>query len=257
MHARGRLTDGSHPSGRCRVRGYRFTERHVGDGAGRQGRSAGCRGPGAEHSVWVRPDRGAVGQASGDPGRDRGPGPLRALHRRLPGAGLGPVRCRGARGADVDDLEGTRRTAGQGKAEPVDAVAIAWITTSPGLRSALEGGLLPSQACTFRDTECREVWSAISSLTSGSVVSDQFAFSILVLVVAAVLIAGTFSSRLTAWLRIPAPALFLIVAAVVALFLPAFGPAARDIDERIVSVALVPVSYTHLRAHETDSYLVC
>src|SRR5664280_1626343 len=74
------------------------------------------------------------------------------------------------------------------------------------------------------DTECREVWSAISSPTSGSVVSDQFAFSIVVLVVAAVLIAGTFSSRLTAWLRIPAPALFLIVAAVVALFLPALGP---------------------------------
>ena len=77
--------------------------------------------------------------------------------------------------------------------------------------------------------------------------SDQFAFSILVLVVAAVLIAGTFSSRLTAWLRIPAPALFLIVAAVVALFLPALGPAAetatRDIDERIVSVALVLILF--------------
>src|SRR5665647_1596135 len=107
----------------------------------------------------------------------------------------------------------------------------------------LEGGLLPCRACTFRDTECREVWSAISSLTSGSVMTDQFAFSIVVLVVAAVLIAGTFSSRLTAWLRIPAPALFLIVAAVVALFLPAFGPAARDIDERIVSVALVLILF--------------
>jgi cell volume regulation protein A len=74
-------------------------------------------------------------------------------------------------------------------------------------------------------------------------VSDEFAFSIVVLVVAAVLIAGTFSSRLTAWLRIPAPALFLIVAAVVALFLPALGPAARNIDERIVSVALVLILF--------------
>ena len=73
--------------------------------------------------------------------------------------------------------------------------------------------------------------------------SDEFAFSIVVLVVAAVLIAGTFSSRLTAWLRIPAPALFLIVAAVVALFLPALGPAARDIDERIVSVALALILF--------------
>jgi cell volume regulation protein A len=74
-------------------------------------------------------------------------------------------------------------------------------------------------------------------------VADQFTFSIVVLVVAAVLIAGTFSSRLTAWLRIPAPALFLIVAAVVASFLPALGPEARNIDERIVSVALVLILF--------------
>jgi cell volume regulation protein A len=74
-------------------------------------------------------------------------------------------------------------------------------------------------------------------------VTDQFAFSMVVLVVAAVLIAGTFSSRLTAWLRIPAPALFLVVAAVVASFLPALGPEARDIDERIVSVALVLILF--------------
>ena len=73
--------------------------------------------------------------------------------------------------------------------------------------------------------------------------SDEFLFSIIVLVVAAVLLAGTFSSRLTAWLRIPAPALFLVVAALVALFLPALGPAARQIDERIVSVALVLILF--------------
>ena len=73
--------------------------------------------------------------------------------------------------------------------------------------------------------------------------SDEFTFSMVVLVVAAVLIAGTFSSRLTAWLRIPAPALFLVVAAVVASFLPALGPEARSIDERIVSVALVLILF--------------
>ncbi len=72
---------------------------------------------------------------------------------------------------------------------------------------------------------------------------DEFLFTIIVLVVAAVLIAGTFSSRLTAWLRIPAPALFLIVAAIAALFLPALGPAARQIDERIVSIALVLILF--------------
>ena len=73
--------------------------------------------------------------------------------------------------------------------------------------------------------------------------SDEIAFSIVLLVVAAVLIAGTFSSRLTGWLRIPAPALFLIVAAIVALFLPAFGQSTRDIAERIVSVALVLILF--------------
>ena len=41
----------------------------------------------------------------------------------------------------------------------------------------------------------------------------------------------------------PAPALFLIVAAIVALFLPELGPAARQIDQRIVSVALVLILF--------------
>ena len=73
--------------------------------------------------------------------------------------------------------------------------------------------------------------------------SEDFIFSIVVVVVAAIFIAGTFSSRLTEWLRIPAPALFLIVSAVAALFLPSLGPAARNIDERIVSVALVLILF--------------
>ncbi len=73
--------------------------------------------------------------------------------------------------------------------------------------------------------------------------SEEFIFSIVVVVVAAIFIAGTFSSRLTEWLRIPAPALFLIVSAVAALFLPSLGPAARSIDERIVSVALVLILF--------------
>ena len=72
---------------------------------------------------------------------------------------------------------------------------------------------------------------------------DDFAFWIFLLVVAAVLLAATFSSRLTRWLHIPAPALFLVLAAIAALFLPALGPAARQIDERIVSVALVLILF--------------
>src|SRR4051812_27550803 len=73
--------------------------------------------------------------------------------------------------------------------------------------------------------------------------ANEFLFSIIILVVAGVLLAATFSSRLTAWLRIPAPALFLVVAAVAAIFLPDLGPAAREIDERIVSVALVLILF--------------
>lgn len=73
--------------------------------------------------------------------------------------------------------------------------------------------------------------------------TDEFLFSVVVLVVAAVLLAGTFSNRLTTWLRIPAPALFLVAAAVVALLLPELGPAAREIDERIVSVALALILF--------------
>jgi cell volume regulation protein A len=73
--------------------------------------------------------------------------------------------------------------------------------------------------------------------------SEEFTFSIVVLVVAAVLIAATFSSRLTAWMRIPAPALFLLVAANVAVFAPAVIPAARQVDERIVSIALVLILF--------------
>ena len=73
--------------------------------------------------------------------------------------------------------------------------------------------------------------------------SDEFLFSIVVLVVAAVLLAGTFSSRLTSWLRMPAPALFLLVAALVALVLPELTPTARQIDERIVSVALALILF--------------
>ncbi|MDP9028731.1 MAG: cation:proton antiporter [Actinomycetota bacterium] len=73
--------------------------------------------------------------------------------------------------------------------------------------------------------------------------SDDVAFALVVLTIAAVILAGTFSNRVTAFLRIPAPALFLLVAAVVALSFPALGPAARQIDQRIVSIALVLILF--------------
>ncbi|HEX7835806.1 MAG TPA: cation:proton antiporter, partial [Pseudolysinimonas sp.] len=52
-----------------------------------------------------------------------------------------------------------------------------------------------------------------------------------------------FSNRLTRLLRIPTPALFLVLAAVAALFLPPFTDSARVIDERIVSVALAIILF--------------
>lgn len=64
-------------------------------------------------------------------------------------------------------------------------------------------------------------------------------FTLIVLIAAAVLVAAVFSNRLARLLRIPSPALFLILSAVAALFLPSFGESARLVDERVVSLALV------------------
>ena len=72
---------------------------------------------------------------------------------------------------------------------------------------------------------------------------DNETFALSVLIGAAVLVAAVFSNRLTRLLRIPAPALFLLLAAVAALFLPAFTEAARTIDERVVSIALVIILF--------------
>ncbi|MEO5919834.1 MAG: cation:proton antiporter [Pseudolysinimonas sp.] len=72
---------------------------------------------------------------------------------------------------------------------------------------------------------------------------DNEAFWLNVLIAAAVVVAAVFSNRLTRLLRIPTPALFLVLAAVAALFLPPFTDAARVIDERIVSIALVVILF--------------
>lgn len=72
---------------------------------------------------------------------------------------------------------------------------------------------------------------------------DNDAFWLNVLIAAAVVVAAVFSNRLTRLLRIPTPALFLLLASVAALFLPAFTDAARTIDERVVSIALVVILF--------------
>jgi cell volume regulation protein A len=68
---------------------------------------------------------------------------------------------------------------------------------------------------------------------------DESTFTLVVLICAAAVVAAVFSNRLTRLLRVPTPALFLVLAAIAALFLPAFTDNERVIDERVVSIALV------------------
>ena len=68
---------------------------------------------------------------------------------------------------------------------------------------------------------------------------EESTFTLIVLICAAVVVAAVFSNRLTRLLRVPTPAVFLVLAAVAALFLPAFGHDFRVIDQRVVSIALV------------------
>ncbi|MFC5501718.1 cation:proton antiporter [Lysinimonas soli] len=53
------------------------------------------------------------------------------------------------------------------------------------------------------------------------------------------LIAAVLSNQLSSWIRIPAPALFLVAAAALATAFPALGGVPRLLDEEVVSVALV------------------
>lgn len=68
---------------------------------------------------------------------------------------------------------------------------------------------------------------------------SESTFTLIVLICAGTVIAAVFSNRLTRLLRVPTPALFLVLAAIAALFLPAFSDTTRLIDERVVSIALV------------------
>lgn len=67
----------------------------------------------------------------------------------------------------------------------------------------------------------------------------EFDFTLIVLSCAAAVVAAVFSNRLTRLLRVPTPALFLVLAAIAALFLPPFSDGSRVVDQRVVSIALV------------------
>lgn len=68
-------------------------------------------------------------------------------------------------------------------------------------------------------------------------------FAILLLVVAAVLLIAVLSNHVTSWLSVPAPALFLVVAAVAVKVIPALHAPANQTVQRVVTVALVFVLF--------------
>lgn len=64
-------------------------------------------------------------------------------------------------------------------------------------------------------------------------------FGALVAVVAGALLLAVFSHRISEWLRVPAPALFLIGATIGATIVPALGSVPLGVDEELVTVALI------------------
>jgi cell volume regulation protein A len=72
---------------------------------------------------------------------------------------------------------------------------------------------------------------------------DVFAFGLMVTLVAAALSVAVFSSRLSEWIRVPAPAIFLVGAAVASHVVPSLGSLSVEYVQRIVTVALVLILF--------------
>jgi cell volume regulation protein A len=69
--------------------------------------------------------------------------------------------------------------------------------------------------------------------------TDIEPFGLIILIVAAALIVAVFFNVLGRWSRVPTPALVLVAAAVVAYFVPVLGASPLEVDQRIVTVALI------------------
>jgi cell volume regulation protein A len=74
-------------------------------------------------------------------------------------------------------------------------------------------------------------------------VNDAQSFGVSVLLLSAAVLAAALSSRLTERLRLPAPALFLVVAAVASDLVPALARTPLVVDERLVTTALVLILF--------------
>jgi potassium/hydrogen antiporter len=69
--------------------------------------------------------------------------------------------------------------------------------------------------------------------------SGPLPFAALILLISAALVAAVLSNRLSGLIRVPAPAIFLVVAATATTLVPALGGIPLEVDERIASVALI------------------
>jgi cell volume regulation protein A len=90
------------------------------------------------------------------------------------------------------------------------------------------------------------------------VISDVEPFGLVLLVASVVVSAALLSNRISARLRIPAPVLFLVVAAVASDLIPALGGLAIGAVEQIATVALVVILFDggmHIGAHKLRAAL--
>lgn len=76
-----------------------------------------------------------------------------------------------------------------------------------------------------------------------SAVGDVERFGLVVLGIAVVAEAAVLSSRISAWLRIPAPLIFLVCAAIASDVVPSLGGLSTDTVQRLVTVALVVILF--------------
>lgn len=83
----------------------------------------------------------------------------------------------------------------------------------------------------------------------GSAVGDVEQFGWIVLGIGLVAVGAVLSNRISAWLRIPAPLIFLVGAAVASDVVPSLGDLSTDTVQRLVTAALVVILYdggTHI-----------
>ncbi|MHB1503427.1 MAG: cation:proton antiporter domain-containing protein [Acidimicrobiales bacterium] len=73
--------------------------------------------------------------------------------------------------------------------------------------------------------------------------NDTASFALAILLAAATALSAVLSQRLTSWLKIPAPALFLAGAAVAVKIIPGLRPPAQQTLQQVVTVALVLVLF--------------